>query len=148
MQEIYILAASPGSGKSWVAEQLKHKFHYVPHDKHGQGSFPDYVRIIASEAQKSDKPVICDTPFSLSQVMGPLQERGFKVHPVFIIESPELTKERYEKREHIRAKEQNRYWKPIPPGHLTRIRTFLERAKALNAPYGTSEQILKYLQEV
>lgn len=138
MQPIYILAGAPGSGKSWISRQLSHKFNYIPHDTFGLASFRQYAFYIAQQARNSDKPVLCDTPFSLSQIMGPLKSYGFEVHPIFVIESEEVTRERYEARDH----------KPIPKGHITRIGTYLERAIQLKAPYGTSDEMLKYLQNI
>lgn len=135
---IFILAGSPGSGKSWVAGQVEDKFTYVPHDTFGLKSYDEYVSAITKKAESSEKPILCDTPFSLSQLMDPLQKQGYDVRPVFIIEPIEVTRKRYEERDK----------KPIPQGHLTRIGTFLERAKRLQAPYGSSDHILHYLRNV
>lgn len=138
MQDVYILVGAPGSGKSWISRQLGHKFNYVPHDIFGLKGFSDYVKEIVKAAQRSDKPVLCDTPTSLSQIQGPLEFQGLKVHPVFVIETPEVTRTRYEARDK----------KPIPKGHITRIETYLERSKQLNAPRGTSDEILAYLKDL
>lgn len=137
-QFIYILVGTPGSGKTWVSDQLKDKFRCMPHDIHGLDGAENYVNTLAKAAIDSDRPILAETPFSLSQIQEPLEIAGFAVRPVFIIESREVTKERYEKRE----------GKPIPSGHLTRIATYLERAKAQNAKHGTSEEILNHLRSV
>lgn len=114
------------------------RFHHVENDVFIGRPYPHYLNAIAEAARRDDKPVLCDVPFSLSKLQEPLERLGFHCHPVFIIEDPEVTRARYEKRE----------GKPIPQGHLTRINTYRDRAISTGAPHGTSEQILRYLQQV
>jgi hypothetical protein len=128
---IYLLVGAPGSGKTWVAKQLETKFDYLPHD-----DFPDFKSYLAAIQRLSsctDKPILVETPFSVSQYTSAL-----KVTPVFIIETPETTTKRYETREGA----------PIPKGHLTRIETYKTRALELNAFVGTSQQVLEHLKTV
>lgn len=139
IRPIYILVGAPGSGKSWVAAQLGHKFHYVANDSFiGKGGDLAYMNAIAHGARTGAKPVLCDVPFSLSKLQEPLERLGFYCFPVFIIESPEVTKARYEKRE----------GKPIPKGHITRIKTYLDRAIYKGLPHGTSAEMLQYLRRI
>jgi hypothetical protein len=126
---IYLLAGTPGSGKTWVCKQLEDKFDYLAHD-----DFPNpktYISAIKRLASFATKPILIETPFSVSTFTDSLP-----VTPVFIIESEEVTKSRYEARDN----------KPIPQGHLSRIKTYIDRAKELNAFSGTSEQVLEYLK--
>ena len=60
-KKIFILVGASGSGKSWVANQIKDKYTYVPHDTHGLKSSADYIRAISAHAAISEKPVVCDT---------------------------------------------------------------------------------------
>ncbi len=136
IQTIYLVVGTPGSGKSWVCEQLKDKFEYISHDSYPK--LANYLALAESFAENGDKPVLIETPFSVSQIIGPLENKGFDVIPVFIIEDEETTSNRYESREN----------KPIPQGHLTRIQTYRERAHELQAFSGTSEEVLKYLQNI
>lgn len=141
---IYIIAGTPGSGKTWVCNQLENKFRVVHHDEHLQGGFTGfggelgYVKELARQARIGERPVLGETPFSLSKIMEPLQGMGFEVKPVFILESESVTSQRY----------LDRMGKRIPKGHLTRIRTYRLRSKELNAPAGTSREILEYLKGV
>lgn len=133
MNPIYLLIAVPGSGKSWVANQLTH-FEYIPHDDHKTG----YLEAILKRAETANKPLLVETPFSISKLRDPLIAAKFNVIPVFIIESVEVTKERYLARE----------GKEIPKGHLTRIETYKERAKELNAFSGTSYEVLQFMNSI
>jgi len=135
-QIIYLVIGTPGSGKSWVCGQLRHKFEYIPHDSHPK--LIEYLALAKSFASNGDKPILIETPFSVSMILGPLDKAGYEVIPVFILEDEETTSNRYEVRE----------GKEIPQGHLTRIQTYRERAHELQAFSGTSEEVLKYLQNV
>lgn len=141
---IYIIVGTPGSGKTWVCNQLEDKFRVAHHDEHHLGGFKGfggedgYVKELARLARLGDRPVLGETPFSLSKIMEPLLAMGFDVRPVFILESEVVTRERY----------LSRMGKRIPQGHLTRIRTYRLRAKELKAPSGTSREILDYLKGV
>lgn len=141
-KKIFILVGASGSGKSWVANQIRNQYSYVPHDTHGLKGNKDYVMAISAVATASDKPVVCDTPYSLSQIQGPLVEKGYDVRPVFIIEKPSTTKQRYEERYQATKKGQSL----MPKGHITIIETYKKRAEELNAPSGTSSEILDYMR--
>ena len=135
---IYLIVGTPGSGKTWVCNQLEDQYNYLPHDDFAGQKDGAYVMAAARLADFSDKPVLIETPFSVSKIREPLLKRGFDVVPVFIIESEAVTSQRYEKRE----------GKQIIPGHLSRIKTYIERAAELNAFSGTSEEVLKHMKEI
>lgn len=135
MQTIYLLVGAPGSGKSWVADQVKHKFIYLPHDKHPD-NYLEHIKLNVSLTYFSGADLLIETPFSVSEYTKPLTELGAKVVPVFILETPEVTAKRYLERE----------GKPIPKGHLTRIQTYTKRAKELKAFSGTSLEVLEHLK--
>jgi predicted ABC-type ATPase len=134
MKTVYLVVGVPGSGKSWVCNQLKDQFDYVPHDLYPKG----YIEAIQEYSKIALKPLLIETPFSVSKIVEPLTAKGFEVTPVFIIETVDVTSERYLKRE----------GKPIPQGHLTRIATYIQRAIDLNAVWGTSEEVLTYLKGI
>lgn len=133
-QPVYLLIGAAGSGKTWVARQVLDKFTYVPHDQHYDEQVPEVIKA----ARISKKPVLTDTPFSIKTIMEPLKRYGIEVKPVFIIESYDVTKGRYEKRE----------GKPVPKGHMKRLATYRQRAFELRAPFGTSSEILEFLRRV
>ena len=135
-QPIYLVVGTPGSGKSWVCNQLKEKFKYLPHDEYMNDDL--YVKAAARMAGHYLSPILIETPFSVSKIYEPLLKQGFTVIPVFIIETKQVTTERYEAREN----------KPIPKGHLSRINTYVERAREMDAFQGTSEEVLEHLKAV
>lgn len=131
---VFLVVGCPGSGKSWVCEQLGSQFEYVRHD-----DFKDpakYVSEIVKQARTANKALLIETPFSVSQIKEPLEKRGFDVTPVYIQEEPETLKKRYRDREN----------KDIPAGHLTRQETYKQRAHESGSFQGTSNQVLSYLK--
>ena len=130
---IVLICGTPGSGKTWICNQLKDKYFYIPHDDYiGK----DYGWALIKKSRSIDKPILGEAPFQISELIRRLQNSGATVKPYFIIEDSETTKTRYEDREK----------KPIPQGHLTRIETLKKRAKEYRAPYGTSSEILEMLK--
>lgn len=134
---VYMVIGCPGSGKSWVCEQLQNEFTYVHHDLFIKMSGATYVNAIAKAAVDSDKPMLVEAPFSISQTKDPLELMGFKVIPVVIQEKPFVIEARYQSRE----------GKPIPTGHITRQNTYRQRALAWGAFMGTSDEVLHHLRQ-
>jgi len=132
MQPIYLVVGVPGSGKTTICNQLKDQYEYFAHDQYKK----TYLATILELGSIATKPILIETPFSVSELVDPLTRAGFKVNPVFIIESAETVSERYTKRE----------GKPISKGHLTRLETYKQRAKDLNTFSGTSNEVLEYLR--
>lgn len=133
MQTVILLVGTPGVGKSWVAAQLRNKYNVLEHDNFKHGGYAD---AIVNAAKLGKKPVLANTPFGMSSIVAALTDAGITVVPVFIVEADNVVAQRYMQRE----------GKPIPKGHVTRQRTYLERAKALGAFVGTSSEVLEYLQ--
>ena len=131
---IYLVVGAPGSGKTTVCNQLTNEFEYIPHDLYPKTYIPEVLKRV----KMASKPLLIETPFSVSKVMEPLNQAGYNVIPVFIIETPEVTSKRYFERE----------GKQIPQGHLTRIETYKQRANELKAFQGTSEQVLNHLKGI
>jgi hypothetical protein len=138
MRPVYMVIGCPGSGKSWVVNQLTGKFNLVPHDAYLGRAWTAYVHEIIKQANCSDRPVLIEAPFSVSQIKDPLEQAGLTVIPVFIQERREVLIQRYFARE----------GKSIPPGHLTRQETYRQRALAWGAFMGTSSQVLAHLHDV
>jgi hypothetical protein len=134
MKQVFMVVGCPGSGKSWVCERLTDLFHYVRHDAFLGGN---YLREIDRQMAAATKPLLIETPFSVSQIKDPLEAAGIKVTPVFIQEDQAVIRNRYRLRE----------GKPIPPGHLTRQETYRQRALAWGAFQGTSSQVLAHLKQ-
>lgn len=127
----YLLVGVPCAGKSWVCNQLRTQFEYVSHDEHIGG---DYIAAIRERAATTTKPLLIETPFSMSQIMAPLHD--FDVTPLFIVEDVSELERRYRERE----------GKPLPNGHATRQQTYATRAGTLGAFVGDSSQTLKHLR--
>lgn len=134
---VYMVCGVPGSGKSWVCEQLTDKFIYISHDLYLKDLVPEIVK----QSIRSDignKPFLIDCPFGERKLRESLEELNFEVIPLFIIEDPETVKRRYEAREN----------KPFSKSNYTRCTTIAERAIEWNAVSDTSEGILVYLREL
>jgi gluconate kinase len=134
---IYLLVGVPGSGKSWVADQVGEKFEYVRNDDFMKQK-GGYLTALIDRAQSAIKPILCEAPFSISELKDPLERAGHKVIPVFIIENPWVVAERYAKREN----------KLIPRGHLTRMETYRQRAEQWDSFKGTSSEVLEHLKSI
>lgn len=139
MQPIYLVVGVPGSGKSWVCEQLQEKFEYLHHDGYIYLKKPGaYLKAILDIAPKAIRPLLCEAPFSISETKDPLEKAGYKVIPIFIIEPEHVLKARYFTREK----------KPIPKGHITRMQTYKERAKLWKSFMGTSKEVFEHLKMI
>lgn len=135
---IYLLVGVPSSGKSWVCSQLKDKFNILEHDHYISKDPYLYTNSIIVEAETTDRPMIIETPFSMSQIINPLERAGLEVTPVFIVETQDILRGRYEARE----------GRDIPQGHLTRNNTYMQRAIHGEHFFGTSEDVYNYLKRV
>lgn len=137
MQPVYLVCGVPGSGKSWVCEQLEGEFSYLKHDE--WLDTPKEKRIYANAilklAKTSEKPVLADCPFGERPLKEDLERLGLKVTPIFIVEMPMVIAKRYSLRK-----------KPIPKAHMTRALSIKNRAKEWNAFFGTSQEVLYYLR--
>ncbi len=138
MKPIYLIVGCPGSGKTWVCEQLKKEFAYIPHDNfiNRETKYVDFI-IQMAETIKS-RSMIVEAPFSISKIMAPLEDAGHKVICVFIQEPHSVIASRYMEREK----------KEIPTGHLSRQKTYAQRAKELGAFKGTAQQVLEHLKQI
>jgi gluconate kinase len=135
MQKVYLVCGVPGAGKSWVCNQLTEKFTYVPNDDYIGG---DHLKEVYRAARASEKPVLVDCPFAERTVRDNLINNGVDVIPVFIVESPQTVKRRYESRE----------GKPVSQSTLTRAMSIAQRAIQWRAFQGTSEKVLEHLKGV
>jgi predicted kinase len=136
VKKAYMVIGCPGSGKSWVCDQLKNKFDYVHHDAFIGMAGDTYVNEIVRRSEGAKRPLLLEAPFSISKIKEPLERAGFQITPVFIQEDPRTIGERYQKREN----------KEIPRGHLTRQETYRQRADEWKAFKGTSDQVLEHLK--
>ncbi len=132
-----MVVGCPGSGKSWVCDQLKDSFNYVHHDLRIGMAGDTYVKDIIKESEKpGTKDLLIEAPFSVSQIKDPLEAHGLKLTPVFIQELPLTIQTRYWQREN----------KEIPKGHITRQATYAQRAKEWGSFQGTSREVLEFLK--
>ncbi len=135
MQPVILLCGVPGSGKTWVMNQLPN-YECVHNDDYIGGSRSKMVRDVW-EAARKDRTVIVDCPFAERELRQDLESMGLRVKPVFIVEEPDVVKERYEARE----------GKQVSKATLTRADTIVDRADEWMAIMGTSAEILHYLRE-
>lgn len=142
MKTAYLVCGVPGSGKSWVCNQVKHKLAYVHHDLFIGMAGPTYVNAIISVSKKTDKPLLIEAPFSISQIKEPLEKAGIQVKPVVIAEKEDVYKQRY-MNDPKRVKNITHL-----SGHMTRTKTYLQRAKEFGWFSGTSQEVLEYLQRI
>jgi hypothetical protein len=131
--KIFLVVGVPGSGKTWVCEQLTNLFEYLPHDEYTDGT---YIEEILEAAETAEKPILTEAPFSIKQTKEPLEEAGEEVECVFIIENDRIVSERYFERE----------GREIPRGHLSRQETYRQRAEEYGSFIGTSDEVLEYLR--
>lgn len=137
-QIVYLVVGVPASGKSWVCNQLKHKFLYLAHDLYIEAGRQAYIDDIEDLAFASIKPILVETPFSVSQFTEPLAKAGITVKPFFIIEELDIIAKRYEERGNG----------PMPEANITRLSTYYKRANELGAFKGTSKQVLEALKNL
>lgn len=135
---VHLVVGCPGSGKSWICNQLKDHFTLVHHDLFIGMSGPVYITAIAEASLTARKPLLAEAPFSISNTKDPLEALGFTVVPVVIDEEPKVIEDRYFHREQ----------KQIPKGHLTRQLTYRDRAVALGWFHGDVYECLAHLLEV
>lgn len=131
---VYLLCGVSGAGKTWVCEQLKDKFTYVPHDKY----YDSICEAITHFSMENENPVITECPFGERILRDSLERLSFTVIPVFIIETQDIVASRYFLRE----------GKPIQKSAHTRAISIIARAQEWGAPFGTSTEILQYLKGV
>jgi hypothetical protein len=131
LNKIYMVIGCPGTGKTWVCNQLREHFHCVPQGNMSSGVYVDEV---LTHAKVAHKPILIEAPFGVTEIKTAL-ETCFKVIPIFIQEDLNVIRDRYFKRE----------GKQIPPGNLTRQNTYKERAEAWGAYQGTSSECLAHL---
>lgn len=154
-QPVYLVCGVPGSGKTWVCRQLKDKFTYVPHDQcwthptktpdHDKenpewapGAKSTHVEEVVKAVRSSLRPIITESPFNERMLKEDLEKKGVKVIPYFVIEEPETSRKRYEKRE----------GKIYPKHFYSRAKSIGTRAKEWDAPHGTSDEVLEMLRAV
>lgn len=130
---IYLVCGVPGSGKTWVCNQLQNDFIYVAHDDFIK---LDYVAALSNATDGAHKPLLAECPFGERELREKLQAVGFKVIPVFVVETPETVRVRY----------QARTGKPATQAMITRAISIGQRAREWGAYAGKSEQVLNHLR--
>lgn len=135
---VVLLVGVPATGKSWTSEQLTDKFDYVHHDLYIKMTGNAYLRAIIERSKTATKPLLCEAPFSVSQTKAPLEERGFRVVPVYLFEEPSELRRRWQ------ARGMND--DATIRGHLTRQNTYRLRARESGSFVGNSVQVLEHLK--
>jgi len=136
---VHLIVGCPGAGKTWVTDRLKGSgYKLVHHDLNKGMSVQRYVNAIKKAAASTNKPIIAEAPFSVSQIRRPLEAAGCDVRMVAIQEKRDVIAKRYQSRE----------GRPIPQGHLTRQETYLEMAEKSGGFVGTNRQVLGHLKRL
>jgi hypothetical protein len=84
---VYLLVGAPSAGKSWIANQLLDKYHYVSYDGQRKKNHLDLLRT------PSDKPKLYDPTFKISTIIRRHSEE-FNFVLVGIYETEEVLKSR------------------------------------------------------
>lgn len=87
---VYLLTGVSGSGKSWIAEHLRHHVKYVPYDKH---STAEAVAIIS----KSKVPILYDPTTNISTFLK-INSSSFDIRLFIIVDDLILIKQRIKAR--------------------------------------------------
>ena len=126
-QDLYLIAGAPASGKSWICNQLKHKYNYISFDGVNK-NYHIYELLI-----NNDKPLLYDPTFKVSTF---IKRYGhlFKIHKIIIRESQSTIEKRMLKRD---GKITNTIQKRIK-----RMETLSKDAEFI----GTSHEVLDYLK--
>ncbi len=82
MQTVYLLCGVSGVGKTWICEQVKDYFEWIPQDDH----FDDQVDVTLRAAKSGVKPVLTECPFGERITREQLERKGAKVIPVFVVQ--------------------------------------------------------------
>ena len=140
MTDVYLIVGVPASGKSWLCDQLRNRFEYVPHDETIHLKDPEaYLETIHAMSFEALKPLLIEAPFSMG-IEGELSALGYNVTPVFVIEEPSVLRHRYELR--------GRHEDHIIKGHLSRQDTFRKRAQLRQAFAGNSTEVLEHMRGI
>jgi hypothetical protein len=140
VKKVYLLIGAPASGKTYVTDRMKGSFELVDHDAFiGRAKQPEaYVSAILAAAKDGRRDVLAEAPFSISQIKDPLESAGLTVVPVFVTASDGDLHSRWDQRGNVSESTRR--------GHMTRLRTYAERARDWNAFRGTSDEVLEFLR--
>lgn len=130
---MYLVVGVPGSGKSWVTSQLREGYEVVPHDDHIGNH---YGKVLEQKYKVGERNILGELPFSISETKEYLEGKKVPLDIVFILEKEPVLKRRYWERD----------GKEIPQGHLTRQKTYTQRALQYKSVSGSSDKILNYLK--
>lgn len=120
-----MIVGVPGSGKTWVASQLKDKYEVVR---------PLVSETAIEKANEASRPLLIEAPFNAFTMKEDLEAEGFDVRVACIVEKPEVLSLRYLRRE----------GETLPKGHLLRMKALAERVSDFS---GTSAQVLEFLKK-
>lgn len=129
---VHMIVGVPGSGKSWVAEQLN-QFDHKPHD-----SYPvsDYHKELITHSKQASKDILAEAPFRASVLIDQLKAAGIPVKTYYISEPEQKIRQQYE----ARSKKQ---W---PKQNLTNLKKYDQRPDWDHK--GNSNQILDILKKI
>jgi len=137
---IYLLCGVPGSGKTWVIDQLFNcrppiGFTSIEHDSVSREQLLSLAKSLYPPTHMK-RNVIIDCPFDERSLRSELEHLNLKVTPLFIVEHPKVIEARYFKREGKRPSQ----------SILTRAETIMNKVREWNAFYGTSQEVLDFLR--
>jgi len=129
---IYLLVGAPGAGKSWVANQLLNKFHYVSFDGNSK---KDHLTLLR---QPLSRPFIYDPTFKISTFIRRHSDE-FDITLIAIKEDESILRARIAKR--------NGKWTDTIMKRNTQIQKRFDKY-GVGGFIGTSQQVLDYLREL
>lgn len=131
MFDIILICGVPGSGKTWVCEQLADSYRYVPQSDH----FKNHFETLVKTARTPGETIITEVPFGERDLRDKLLAADLTVRVVFVVESIEVLVDRYYHREK----------RPLSQSSITRADHINQRALEWNCFAGTSQQVLDHL---
>lgn len=115
----------------WAAD-MKDDSRYLP------GAKSTHLEVLVMATKIAMKPVLTECPFAERVLREQLEQFGIEVVPIFVIESPALIAERYQRRE----------GKQIPKAAFTRAGSIVDRAREWGSFFGTSNEVLAHLKKL
>lgn len=139
---IYLLCGVPGSGKTWVIEQLFKcrpplGFTSIEHDSISREKLLSLAKSLYPP-EHMKRSLIIDCPFDERSLRSELERLNLKVTPIFIVEHPSVIEVRYFKREGKRPSQ----------SILTRAETIMNKVNEWGAFYGTSDEVFRHLKGI
>ena len=89
-EESQLLVGVPGSGKSWITDQVGDGYNHIRHDDYDA---PDYADALIGAAD--DREILAEAPFRAQALTERLQAVGITVESYYVDEPLEVCRDRH-----------------------------------------------------